>query len=132
MTDLIERAHAAIDLALRWDAWERKTGEPPPPPVYAKQTADLINELADEVKRLRELTTWLSIDMAPQDRVELLLGAPGSVYVGSKREGTKGEPQQDGVKHWRASCCGRMATPTHFLPLLLPPPPAMYARPFPL
>jgi len=63
------------------------------------------------------LTVWKPIETAPKD-TEVLLYCNKFIplYIGKKRYGGFGEPQQD-VFAWRCSSSGRFADPTHWMPL---------------
>jgi len=59
---------------------------------------------------------WKPIDTVPMNtkgESTLLKTKQGLVFSGKKRYGNRGEPQQD-VYAWRADCCGRFTTPTHW------------------
>ena len=60
---------------------------------------------------------WKPIATAPKD-TEVLLYCNKfiPIYVGKKRYGGLGEPQQD-ILAWRCSSSGRFADPTHWMPL---------------
>ena len=61
--------------------------------------------------------TWIPMHIvAPPDEDVLLCTKTGLVYQGRLRRGYLGEPQQ-GVVDWRATCCGRFATPVKWMPL---------------
>ena len=89
--------------------------------------AELGHDLLDQMVMTREnyldaadaaiaaVFQWQPIETAPKNETILLL-SPGSIYVGSYRDGMRGEPRQ-GERFWRADCCGRMASPTHWMPL---------------
>lgn len=62
---------------------------------------------------------WQPIETAPKD--ETILLKFGDIYcTGRKRYGFLSEPRQDEL-WWRADCCGRIGSPTHWM--LLPPAP---------
>lgn len=77
-----------------------------------------------EVVEKREwvgLTEWKPIETAPKD-TEVLLYCNKFIplYIGKKRYGSLGEPQQDEFE-WRCSSSGRFANPTYWMPLPQPP-----------
>ena len=63
------------------------------------------------------LTEWKPIETAPKDS-EVLLYCNKFIplYIGKKRYGCLGEPQQDNFE-WRCSSSGRFADPTYWMPL---------------
>ena len=63
------------------------------------------------------LTEWKPIETAPKD-TEVLLYCNKFIplYIGKKRYGCLGEPQQDEFE-WRCSSSGRFANPTYWMPL---------------
>ena len=65
----------------------------------------------------KPLTEWKPIETAPKD-TEVLLYCNKFIplYIGRKRYGCLGEPQQDEFE-WRCSSSGRFANPTYWMPL---------------
>ena len=73
------------------------------------------------------MTKWKPIDeTALRSKTSVLLGRRGrtglshTLYFGRHRTGYGHEPQPE-ILAWRADCCGRFASPTHYL-LVGPPP----------
>lgn len=64
---------------------------------------------------------WRSIETAPKDGTRVLLIRRDEQFVGAYREAMRGQPAADIGECWRALCCGRVAAPTHWMPLPEPP-----------
>jgi hypothetical protein len=93
--------------AAMFDEWFlAKSGLDPKTPLYTHP----------QPKR-EPLTEWKPIETAPKD-TEVLLYCNKLIplYIGKKRYGCLGEPQQDEFE-WRCSSSGRFANPTYWMPL---------------
>ena len=60
---------------------------------------------------------WQPIATAPKDGTLMLLKRDDRFpFIGSYRDGMRDEPDHT-EKTWRARCCGRIDSPTHWAPL---------------
>ena len=57
---------------------------------------------------------WLPISSAPKGRSMLLFARGCPIYVGQKRRGNLGEPQQNELA-WRCDSSGCFSSPTHWM-----------------
>ncbi len=120
MTDIVK--------LLRLDAGALEVGDV----LYGD--ALLKSDAADEIERLRALTTWQPIDTAPDDGTKIDVFANGKRYANVRWSFSVNSNTGDRIKSaWDGwvydGCSGQSYTPnligvepTHWLPL--PPPPA--------
>lgn len=114
MSDIIERLRAESALQDQWDKWELGRGAAPEA-MDLKRTALLLTEAANEIERMRAMTTWQPITDEVKDGRKIVAWAPG-FGLGALTlywlDGNWREPK-DG--------CGLKVAPTHYLAIPSPP-----------
>lgn len=112
MTDVLERARNQTDPRTGFRYGDFTSVE------RAEEWREIVDALRDEITRLRA-SPWVSVEERPVPKNKsVLLRFRHDIFAACDyRLGRLGEPQMNQGLEWRAQCCGRWGTPTHWMPI---------------